>query len=282
MVSHTGASAAVVRADGLVDVFITGRDKQNRSIIGRGVLDLDHIDRGIQVEAEPVLEPGELGAFDENGVAYPCLVRTHRELWMYYVGWMPSALTPFQNHIGLARQADERFVRVSRAPVVPRTDADYLSLGSCFVMKEDDRWRMWYTAFTSWAAKPADPKHTYLIKYGESLDGINWTRNDVVCIVPTHSGEHSISRPSVVKINDTYHMWFCWKGDHYDLGYATSLDGVLWTRRDTDFTLDRQSFDLIERCYPHVFRAGNGLYMLYSGNGYGREGLGLARAENST
>lgn len=197
---------------------------------------------------------------------------------MYYVGWMPSVLTPFQNHIGLARRAGAGFVRVSRAPIVPRTDADYLSLGSCFVLREEDRWRMWYTAFTGWGTGAGDQKHSYLIKYGESVDGLNWLRNDDVCISPSGPGEHSISRPSVVKIDDTYHMWFCWRGDHYDIGYATSPDGLLWERRDAEFMLDRRSFDSMERCYPHVFQAGDGLYMLYSGNGYGSEGLGLARA----
>ena len=101
-----------------------------------------------------------------------------------------------------ARQADERFVRVSRAPVVPRTDADYLSLGSCFVMKEDDRWRMWYTAFTSWAAKPADPKHTYLIKYGESHDGINWTRNDGLAYDATYGRRSKEGRECQLESRD--------------------------------------------------------------------------------
>jgi hypothetical protein len=73
-------------------------------------------------------------------------------------------------------------------------------------------------------------------------------------------------------------MWFCWKGDHYDLGYATSRDGIAWERRDGDLELDRSSFDSTERCYPNVFQAGKDLYMVYSGNGYGSAGLGLARA----
>jgi hypothetical protein len=32
--------------------------------------------------------------------------------------------------------------------------------------------------------------------------------------------------------------------------------------------------------YPHVFDVEGRIFLLYSGNGYGREGIGLAVAEN--
>ncbi|MEX0666230.1 MAG: hypothetical protein WD598_15870 [Acidimicrobiia bacterium] len=281
MHGFTGAACAIP-ADATsprVEVLVTGRDADNRSLIGRGVLDLDHPTRRLEVEEQPVLGLGDLGAFDENGVSYPCVVTASGETRLYYTGWMPTVLTPFQNHIGLARLGEAgRFERVSRAPILERTDADYLSMGSCFVRAEADRWLMWYTTFRGWGHSADEPKHRYVIKLATSDDGLRWVRDDIVCIDAQELGEHSISRPSVIVRSGAYHMWYCTRGDRYRIGYAVSFDGAAWTRCDDLFCLGpRQEWDAAEQCYPHVFERGEDLWMLYCGNSYGRDGLGLAR-----
>lgn len=278
--SHTGAASVVPAGGDVVDVYLTARDARNRSVIGRGRLDLRRPGDGVVVEPDPVLEPGVLGAFDENGVSYPCLVEAGGALHLYYTGWMPSVLTPFQNHMGLAvRGEDGHFRRVSRAPILPRTDADYLCTGAMDVLVEAGRWRMWYVSWTGWGTRPGEPKHTYLIKYAESDDGRTWRRDDTVCIAPTLPGEHSISRPSVVELDGVYHMWFCRRGDRYRLGYAVSDDGIAWERRDDEVGIEPSGdgWDSSEMAYPHVFRHGDLLYLLYAGNDFGDAGLGLAR-----
>jgi hypothetical protein len=263
----------------LVEILVTGRDKHNRSLIGRGSLDLADPTSQVHFEPEPSLGLGPLGAFDENGVSYPCAVRAGEQTRLYYTGWMPSVLTPFQNHIGAAvADGDGRFERISRAPILDRTDADHLSLGSCFVLAESDRWLMWYTSWVAWGDEPGAPKHTYVIKVATSHDGLSWDRPDLTCIDLEHRGEHSISRPSVIRAGGAYHMWYCTRGDVYRLGYAVSADALHWTRYDhlVDLgPLDVWNAD--EQCYPYVFERAGSLWMLYCGNGYGRDGLGLAR-----
>ena len=262
-----------------VEVLVTGRDSENRSLIGRGVMELDEAEPRLRFDEHPVLGLGDLGAFDENGVSYPCVVTSNTEVRLYYTGWMPTVLTPFQNHIGLARLGESGgFERVSRAPILERTDADYLSMGSCFVRAELDEWRMWYTAFRGWGKRPEEPKHRYVIKLATSADGIAWTREDVVCVDLESPGEHSISRPSVILKDDTWHMWYCTRGDHYQLGYAVSTDARSWTRHDELVRVQpRHDWDADEQSYPHVFERCDEIWMLYCGNGYGRDGLGLAR-----
>ncbi len=260
-------------------VYVSGRDEKNRSIIGRITLDVSDTPRVTDICAEPVFEFGALGAFDENGVSYPSLVPDKERLLLYYAGWMPSVLTPFQNHIGLAQELSSgRFARVSRAPILPRTDADHLWLGSMYVMREPDRFRMWYTACLAWEPTHDGPLHKYLIKYAESDDGVKWRRDDVVAVDFASDTEFAIARPSVIRIDGHYHMWFCARGEEYHLGYAHSEDGVVWERRDDalGFLASGESWDAKAQCYPAVFRVKDRLFMLYNGNGYGREGLGLA------
>lgn len=281
MSTFTGpAFADPVDGSDLIDVYVTGRDSENRSQIGLVRISLQDRPTVVSVSPEPVLSCGELGAFDENGVSYPCVVRHGGRRYLYYTGWMPTVLTPFQNHLGLAmQQGDGAFERVSRAPILERTDQDYLSIGSVHVQVENGAWRMWYTAFTGWGSVPGQPKHRYIIKYATSPDGIGWQRDNVVCIDRAHDDEHSICRPSVYRDGVGYHMWYCHRGQQYRIGYALSKDGITWLRRDRDvgWPAADLAWDAEAQCYPHVFRHGAYLYMLYCGNHYGRDGLGLAR-----
>ncbi|MEM7286889.1 MAG: hypothetical protein AAF480_11100 [Actinomycetota bacterium] len=279
--SHLGAATTLPPAGDRVTVLVTGRDADNRSMIGRGELDLSTDTPTLDLAPEPLLEPGSLGTFDENGVSYPCAVAHGSEVWCYYTGWMPTVLTPFQNHIGLARLGDGRLERISRAPVLPRTDDDHLSMGSCFVLREQpDRWRMWYTSFTSWGTGPS---HRYLIKYAESADGLDWRRDGHVAIGPADADEHSISRPTVVRDEAGHHMWFCVRGDDYRIGYAWSADGIDWERDDGAAGIGPGTGDWDDRAqaYPHVFRAAGSLWMLYAGNDYGADGIGIARGRSA-
>lgn len=281
--THTGASFAIDSGEaGVFDLYITGRDAENRSRIGRAKLRIGDTPRIEQIETDPVLSLGEPGTFDQNGTSYPCVVRdpTTLRTYLYYTGWVPTVLTPFQNTLGLAELATNgRFQRVSRAPILPADNDDCLGTGSVFILREDTQWRMWYTSFQSWGSGPSDPKHEYLIKYAESEDGRTWIRQNRVAIGFAHADEHSTCRPSVLLHNDLYHMWFSYRGDQYRTGYAYSKDGIEWVRDDASvgIGLSESGWDSAAHCYPHVFRHQDALYMLYSGNEYGRDGLGLAR-----
>lgn len=260
------------------ELFVTGRDDKNRSRVGCVMFDIQTLKTewgGVKFDL------GDLGAFDENGVSYPWLYPFNGNWYMLYVGWKPTVLTPFQNGLGLAlEQPDGMFKRVSRAPILPFNDDDYLSIGSSSVFVEDGLIRLYYTSFLRWGKGPEEAKHYYVIKYAESTDGINWKRNNHVCINSIYGmGDFSICRPSVIKIGDTYHMWFSYRGDNYSLGYAYSKDGVNWTRDDSKsgITKPKEGWDSEMQCYCQVFQYGNDYYMVYCGNKYGKDGLGIAK-----
>lgn len=261
------------------EIFVTGRDNQNRSKVG--VLQFDIEKLIVEKVGRCVLDIGDLGAFDENGVSYPWLYQFKGRWYMLYVGWKPTVLTPFQNGLGLAvEQPDGLFKRVSRAPILPFNDDDYLSIGSSSVFIEDGLIRLYYTSFLRWGSGPNDAKHYYVIKYAESKDGINWERNGHICINSIYGlGDFSICRPSVIKVGDTYHMWFSYRGENYSLGYAYSKDGVNWTRDDSKSGIEKpeSGWDSEMQCYCQVFQYKDDFYMIYCGNKYGKDGIGIAK-----
>lgn len=97
--------------------------------------------------------------------------------------------------------------------------------------------------------------------------------------------------PTVVCLDGVYHMFFCYrqafgfrtnKSNAYRLGYAHSADLVRWTRDDANagIGVSAEGWDSEMQCYPHVFKMGDKVYMLYNGNQFGRDGFGLAVLEN--
>ena len=78
-----------------------------------------------------------------------------------------------------------------------------------------------------------------------------------------------------------FRMWYSYKGESYRMGYAESDDGVTWTRQDDrvgiDVSADGWDSEMIE--YPCIFNHKGRKYMLYNGNNYGFDGIGMAIVE---
>src|SRR5689334_5206506 len=84
MTTVTGPSFAVQKGDtSIFELYITGRDDQNRSRIGKGSFDVENIKKTISVDSSPVFDLGELGCFDENGVSYPVIIENNNLRYMY-------------------------------------------------------------------------------------------------------------------------------------------------------------------------------------------------------
>jgi hypothetical protein len=253
----------------------------NRSFTGSLILDVARAEV-VHVSSAPVLQPGQLGEFDDSGAMGSWLSRSGSRVLMYYIGWNLGVTVPFRNAIGVASPvADGRWQRVFSGPIVDRTRDEPHFCASCCVLEEHGLWRMWYLACSGWDQHAgAAPRHKYHIRYAESDDGIEWRRNGIVAIDFADAGEYAISRPCVIR-DQGWSMWYSHRGAAYRIGFATSDDGVHWTRRDAEAGIDVSESgwdcDMVE--YPFVFAHSGQKMMLYNGNGYGRTGFGLAVLE---
>src|SRR5262249_16216088 len=150
----------------------------------------------------------------------------------YYVGWNLGVTVPWRNSIGLAVSSGpgQPFVRVSRAPVMDRSDADPFSLSYPWVLKEASRWKMWYGSNLTWGPNQSDMNH--VIKDAESADGLHWDRHGLTALDFRGSDEYALCRPCVRRVGQRYQMWYCYRGQSYRIGFAESPDGMHWMRRD--------------------------------------------------
>jgi predicted GH43/DUF377 family glycosyl hydrolase len=273
------------RINGVYRIYFSGRDKHARAQVGYFEIDLVAPEKVLRLSEKPVIGLGPLGAFDDSGVTTSWIVNHGQKKYHYYSGWSLGVTVPFYFFVGLAisKDAGESYERVSPAPILERSAIDpYLTASPCVIV-EDGRWRMWYVSATGWYMHDERPRHRYHIKYAESSDGIHWKREGVVCIDYQSSQEYAFARPCVIKQGGIYKMWYSYRGNNYRIGYAESVDGLKWTRKDQDIGLDvaESGWDSEMIEYPYVFEHNGDHYMLYNGNGYGKTGIGLAMLDRN-
>ena len=242
-----------------------------------------------------VIPLGGLGCFDEHGVFPMNVVRHGEQVWAYTCGWSRRQAVPVETAIGLAISDDggRTFTRTGPGPIMgPAADEPFL-VGDPFVIEHAGRWHMWYIFGTAWApagrSEPG-PARVYKIAHAESADGITWDR-DARCIISDRLGaDECQALPTVFACDGRWHMYFCFRyatdfrRNHargYRLGYAWSTDLRRWTRDDAAAGIDvsADGWDSEMQCYPHVFRCGESVFLLYNGNAFGRTGFGVAVLE---
>jgi hypothetical protein len=284
MKSHAAVPIAESLGDDLFKIYFSSRDEFNRSFTGYTVIDITRPDHVLEVSTIPVLVPGELGEFDDSGAMATWLTSFEGRKYLYYIGWNLGVTVPFRNSLGLSISTQSNgFTRYSNGPILDRSMQEPHFCASCCVMPGNDCWRMWYLSCVGWRIREGRPEHKYHIKYAESSDGINWTREGIVAIDFADSQEYAISRPSVIYENGRWKMWYSYRGQSYRIGYAESENGRQWQRMDSNVGIDVSitgwDSEMIE--YPFIFDHKNQRYMLYNGNGYGKTGFGLAVLERS-
>lgn len=237
----------------------------------------------------PLLNLGGVGEFDEDGVMPVCSVSIDRKIYLYYIGWNLAVSTPFRNAIGLAISDDEgkSFYKPFRGPVLDRSIHDPCFVASCCVIQDEGIYKMWYLSCDMWQMQDGKLNHKYNIKYATSSDAINWSRNGIVAIDYYWENEYAISVPRVLKEKGIYKMWYSYRGkgiiNSYRIGYAESLDGIRWVRKDSEVNLNVSDTgaDSDMLCYPFIFNNKDTKWMLYNGNGYGLTGFGIAELKHN-
>jgi beta-1,2-mannobiose phosphorylase / 1,2-beta-oligomannan phosphorylase len=149
--------------------------------------------------------------------------------------------------------------------------------GTCFdvsVLTVDGVYRM----YLSWRPRKA-------IALCESRDGLSWTEPRIVLdgLGPS-SWEWDVNRPSVIRHDGRYQMWYTAQDASEDgtgsrLGCATSVDGLSWVRSGSPVMEAHGGWEGGNIMCPHVlFDDDEGLYKLWysAGERYEPDSIGYA------
>ena len=217
-----------------------------------------------------ILDLGGPGSFDETNAKYPCVLKVDHEWWMWYNGRPADSFT---GEIGLATSPDGlTWTKTNGGEPIfhhgPPGAPDSTKVDHPAVVRFDDRFHMWFTM--------GDEDSSYTIGYATSSNGRDWSRQNggqpVLGVgAKGKFDDQVVLHPAVVRDNaGKLHLWYMGSGpqEGFRLGYATSDDGVRWTRENGgDPILEPEMLDDVTEEYVYncmVLLEGETFHMWYS------------------
>lgn len=272
-------------------VYFSSRDENGQSRPTFIDVDYDDPTKIIKIHDKPILELGGPGEYDETGAMPAWFVdMPNGDIWLYYTGWNRT-WNSYRLSMGLSVSHDGglTFKKMFTGPIMDRSIQNPIWAAQPSVLREaDGTWRMWYISGHKCEYINGIPEPFYRGQSAVSKDGIHWDISDI----PTLEFDdflHAVGRPSVFKEDNIYKMYYSYRhtrdyrtdrNQSYRLGYAESLDGVNWTRKDDQVGIAKSEnpddFDYQMINYAHYYTHQGKKYLLYNGNGFGTAGFAYA------
>lgn len=268
------------RTDDRLLVYFAACDADMR---GR-IYAVDLADDGqVRGKARLVLDLGDPGEFDCDGVN-PCqVIARGDEVFLYYIGWQRGpAAVPYRLFVGLAASRDRgaTFRKVSRDPILPPLPGEDYFRTAAHVYPTPSGWAALYIGGGTFIdGRDGKRLPVYSLRRTASRDGVTWIEPGEVLLSPDRAqGEIGFGRP-----------WL-WHGENgepvlllsvrteqgYSLVEIGFDDGQLLRRR-TLIEPGAAGWDSEMVCFAAPIAGRDRELLFYNGNGYGRTGFGIAQ-----
>jgi predicted GH43/DUF377 family glycosyl hydrolase len=285
MNSHAQIPTALVYED-KIRIYFSTRPKHGLSLTTFLDLDVKKPENILYIHDKPILDIGHPGTFDEHGIMPSYVFKEKEKIYLFYSGWSRRCITPYMNLTGLAISDDGiNFEKISEGPILTINRYEPFSATSPFLLKEKGFYYIFYCSGLGWRFIDDKYEHFYDIKCSVSDNFFDFGQYGNIAIKVKNKNE-ALTRPSIIKTKDTYHMWYCYRGiedfrdgkNAYRIGYAYSYDLKTWHRDDSKAGIDLsdEGWDSKMIAYPYVVKTPYGIYMFYNGNGFGKSGFGYA------
>lgn len=282
LLSHASNPLAVHLNDDIFRVFFSGRDRENKSSVG--YVDIDIVKQiDLDTCEQVVVKYGNEDSFYSHGISIGNMYQIEDKNYIQFMAWQIRDGGHWRGDIGRLQLSDDynTLTLNPKEVYIGCDDEDKVSLSYSWIMQDEGIYKMWYGSTIDWKSENGEMIH--VIKYATSQDGDNWQKHGLA--IPYELGiAQAFSRPTVIKDNQGYHMWFSYRsgdGTKYRIGCAHSIDGITWDRKkDSGIDVSKDGWDSEMICYPFVFDHKGKRYMLYNGNDYGKTGFGLAVLES--
>jgi len=280
------APTAILLNKETIRVYVGAWDDEGISRIA--YIDLDASDpcKILEISQNPVLEIGEDGMFDENGVFPAHAYNDNGDIYLYYTGFQKGHKIRHYNFGGLAKGNldSPNLTRHSRSPVLDRKEEGLLVRAGQSILIEDGIYKTVYSAGSFWTEAGGKTRPTYDVYYQESTDGVTYKDAGTKILSADHSVEHGLGRPQIIKLKGDYYSFYTRRAlsMKYFIGAGKSKDLVNWERIDNEIEgLEHSESDWDSEMiyFPSVLEVGDKIYLFYCGNNFGETGFGFAEIE---
>jgi hypothetical protein len=280
-------------------MYYAGGDTQGRHRICLATSPIDDLSTWRRLG--PLLDLGERGAFDAAWCVLPCVHHIGGRWHLYYTGKRGENGRGLQDFTGIGLAVSNDLLhwrKFSTEPVLlgdgfPEwPDNRGIAGGGSIleILQPDSRvlYRMHYTLATGTPSDSLDVDQRKLSVIAHSHDGIDWFDKRIVLSPRTQVDYENagVIALNVWKAKAGYRSIYAAIGSRfgaYSICEAVSPDGLSWERGapGENLSLPPTGSDWESQMteYPNVIEENGKLRLFYSGNGYGKTGIGTALAE---
>ncbi len=212
---------------------------------------------------------GTPGSWDSRDAQEPNVIKENDIYKMWYTGNNGSGW-----RIGYATSENGFLWTKNIQPVLPVGSSDGWEMDTSdpFVIHNNDGYIMWYSSLGHNWAWGSD---RFRLRYATSTDGTSWTTYSswILTGTPNSWDNGGINRGiSVIKTSDGYKMWYAGVNEgtssdifeKWQIGYATSLNGITWTKNSAPVIQPTEEWELHSVSYPNVVFDGSTYEMWYT------------------
>lgn len=284
------APTPILFDDDTIRIYVGARDQDGISRITYIDVDINNPNIVKKVPNHYLLDIGKDGCFDDNGVFPGHAYRLdHSRVFLYYTGFQKLDKIAFSNFSGLAISDDggNTFRRVSQAPVMDRADEGLYTRAGLSTIFENGLFKCCYSVGSGWFHIAGKLRPIYDVNYIESIDGIHFGNTGTKAIPVDMTKEHGLGRPQIVKLYDTTFCFYTRRtlDFQYSMGVAVLNKDERWIRIDDWLSTihhgGKGEFDEQMVYFPSVIDTGSHIFLFYTGNGYGKDGLGYAELKKN-
>lgn len=270
-----------------IRLYVTMCDSDNVGRIGYVDVNADNPSEIVGYSQAPVLDIGEDGTFDDNGVVTSSLYEKDGKLYMFYSGYERCVKIPYRIFCGVARSDDGgiTFRRVQKTSLLPQMDGELYNRCQPYIVETESGYRVFYLGDVGnqWRIAPDGHKvPMYTMKSFATDDMLKWPLVEGTPTMPfLNDNESGMTVPTIWRDGGKYKMIYSLR--HIDIGYrirySESDDGIHFERKDSElqFVGADGKWDNEMQCFARLYHDGSRTMMFYSGNHYGIGGVGWAQ-----
>lgn len=275
MTTHVGAACAYM-ADTGWELLVGGRAVDNRSRLGRVAFEVGEwgVELG-RIDPTPVLEVGDPNSFYADGVSYPWVFEWLGRECLLFTGWKRSG-KGFLNSVGIAFRSTQREAwKVDQHPLFP--DHPLGTGSSCFWMSPDGP-RLVVTSFTGWSPFKDREIPNYELRWAYPSSRNRWRLDEVVQGLGPKDSK-AVARPCISRVADRL-VGTCSvrEGNRYRIEGGEWLDGAFRSTQVLRFCAQGDGWESDSVEYGFLAQIGDQVVVFYSGNDFGKSGMGAATA----
>jgi parallel beta-helix repeat protein len=254
--NYSGAPSVLRELDGTYKMWYTGCDWVTWRILYATSADgVTWTKQGIALS--------QLGSgYETYETGFPSVVKAGNEYKMWYSGYDGSQ----QKRILYANSSDGvNWTRRGLALDLGGTGESQWVAHPMVLREDTGEYKMWYSGYDG------SNLHIFL---ANSSDGLTWTRQGLVLDHGEPYATMHVYGAAVVKDKDGYHMWYTGRRDVGGrILYASSPDGVNWTRHGFALVNSPSGYDKDSVDDPGVILDGPLAKMWYSGDNFSSMGI---------